>query len=144
MGEAIAEVGYLAGLCGHTGTGWQKLQMLWGFYDVVSEAIDDFALGAGAVSKFSQVVPADEVWVISTVSHSIVSTTITSILGSIHVNGIYSHIDSVVPPTSAQWYFVTGQYILGPGDRLRWIISNCTAGDTFQARYAGYKMRLDL
>ena len=45
MGEPIAEVGYLAGLCGYTGTAWQKQNLQPGYHSQYFESFGGLVSG---------------------------------------------------------------------------------------------------
>ena len=144
MAEPIAGVGYLAGQCGYTGTAWQKLGMVWGFYDTVSEIVLDSDLPAGASILSGALVPAGEVWVISSIAVQVTSATITGLLAWAFVDGVEGMIIAEFPPTSGRWYVNTGMWVLAEGDKMQFQVAGATAGDAFNGRYIGYKMRLDL
>ena len=144
MAEPIAEVGYLAGLCGHTGTDWQKLQMLWGYYDTISEAVVDTELVAGTNILYGTAVPVGEVWVVTTVAGRYDGAVATALYTGCTVGGVAVNTVSAVPPTSAVWYPAIGQFVLKEGDKAHCFILDAAAGDDGYLRYCGYKMRLDL
>ena len=144
MSEPIARVGYLAGICQYTGSAWVKSNLLWGYNDVVSEAVDDLNLAAGTNSVVGATVPAGEVWIVSTITGVVVSATASILNLFITVGGIDIIIKAVTPPTSGAVYLETGQFVLKAGDKVFIRVFTATAGDDAYLRYAGYKMRLDL
>ena len=144
MGEPIATVGQLAGLCGHTGTAWQKLGMLWGYNNTVSESVANTNLGAGYQTLDGTAVPAGEVWVISAVGGFFVSATVTALVLIAMVNGVPVPIKSVLAPTGSFWHCETGQFVLREGDYVQLRLETCTAGDDGYLNYGGSKMKLDL
>ena len=144
MGEEIAEIGYLAGICQYDGTGWRKSNLLFGYNDTVAESVVDTNLGAGVQSLLGTVVPAGEVWVITAVSVRIDSASATSLYGLAVINSVEVPFISAVPPSSATWYVACCQVVLKEGDRMKWIATGITAGDDGYLRYSGYKMKLDM
>ena len=144
MSEPIAGVGYLAGLCGYTGTAWQKQHLLWGYYDVISEALEDKELDAGVNILPSSTVPAGEIWVVQAVSSYFLSATIDYLSLAASVNGVIVPIIDSHTPATDTWYFWSGCVTLKKDDFLRAYVETATALDDLFFRYCGYKMRLDL
>ena len=144
MGEAIAEVGYLAGLCGHTGEDWRKLQMLWGYYDTVAELLLNDDLAAGYNSLLGAVVPAGEVWRITAASIRYVGTVPDSIMVGAVIDPTTVFVIAQESPVSNLWYPALLDLVLKEGDRMSFVVFGATATDDLYGRYAGYKMRLNL
>ena len=144
MGEAIAEVGYLAGLCGHTGTAWQKQGILWGYNDTVSEEVENTNLAAGYNQLLGTLVPSGEVWVITGASIRYTGTSPTSIVLAAFIGAVGIVYVVQATPTSGLWYPCVITAILKGDDQMRAEVFGATATDDFVMRYAGYKMRLDL
>jgi len=134
----------LVGTHHYDGTTWRKASLGWGYYDIVSEAVSDTNLPAGASALSGPAVPAGEVWVISCVGAYVNSATITSILLQTIVDSVGVPLLYQTAPVSFQWYVQTGQFILKEGDTVRVYISGATLGDDAYLRYGGYKMKVNL
>ena len=144
MAEPIAGVGYLAGLCGHTGTAWQKLQMLWGYYDRWYEDLS-FTITAEITNKNSTPVPSGYVYVAQVIqvrdktrdgtTHQI--TLLTSDADEAII-AFATGVDKYVPTV---W---NGGIPLKKGDYVNVGIAAGLVDDVIQAAVWGYKMRLDL
>lgn len=124
----------------YDGSAWRKSNLLWGYNDVVSEQVDDSNLPAGNQNLTGATVPAGEVWVITSLSIYFSSATISQILIAQVVDGNTVPLYANGSPSTTTWYAATGSFVLGPGDNLYGRFYGCTAGDTGQFRYAGYKM----
>ena len=144
MGEPIAEVGYLAGLCGHTGTAWQKLGMLWGYYDRWQEDLSETKVGAGNYTKLSTAVPAGYVYILE----AAVARNATRAAGPASVQMLVAGtgIPLVWVASIVQFEPVlfSRRVTLKEGDQIRLVIAACQDLDEIEAFVHGYKMRLDL
>lgn len=132
------------GLHGRISSAWQKLSMLWGFSDYLSEGLVDTNLSAGFNALDGTVVPSGEVWVITTGAIMYVGTSPTAIQIVPDVNSVACPCLYQASPTSAIWYCVNGTFILAEGDKFRARVDGATAGDDLYLRYNGYKMEVDL
>ena len=144
MAEPIAEVGWLAGLCGRIGTAWQKQGMIWSYCDVVTDSVFDLNLSAPEDVLVGTPVPAGEVWVLSVISGFVNSATCTIMYIGIVVDGVEIFLRTLKPPDTGLWYPVLGQYVLKEGDYVKLWLYGLTALDDAYLKAAGYKMRLDL
>lgn len=144
MAEAIATVGGLAGVCGHDGTNWQKLGLVWAYNDVVSEIVTDNDLAAGTNHLDGTTVPAGEVWVITAICGYYKGSSATGLLLKATAGGEALNLRTEYPPTTQQWYVITGNFVLKEDDFVRVTIEGATSGDDGQLRYGGYKMKLSM
>ena len=144
MGEPIAEVGYLAGLCQYTGSAWVKSNLLFGYNADYSESMNDTAAGADW-GKYSTPVDANEVWVIQAASLRN-ATRVTGRIeiyilkadGSIIFLGWSSNLDQNDP---LKW---SGEIALSVGDKLRFFMAGSQLNDVIQGGVIGYKMKLNM
>ena len=144
MSEAIAGVGYLAGLCGHTGTDWQKLPMLWGYSNQFSEDLGGEATGA-YYQKGSSSPPAGEIWIVQAIAVREMARDGTNAL--LYIEYAAGHTLSLnFAATLTRYYplLVTGAFVLKTGDDAWVYIAGTQVGDVIEAAVCGYKMRLDL
>ena len=144
MGEPIAEVGYLAGLCGHTGTGWRKLQMLWGYYDRWYEDLS-FTMTAAADSKNSTPVPEGYVYVaqaiqVRNMTRDGTTHQITLLTGTAD-QAIIAFATLMAKEVPTVW---NGGVPLKKDDYVNVGVALGAVDDVVQAAVWGYKMRLDL
>ena len=144
MGEPIAEVGYLAGLCGYIGTAWQKNSLIWGFSEIWEEDLGGDAMGA-TYEKASAPVPEGEVWVLQCVACRNRTRDPTDIIlyvdradGS-RVALVYQAAPGLNVPVIR-----TGTFALGKGATVEVYLSGCQVDDLIEAGLIGYKMKLNL
>ena len=144
MAEPIAGVGYLAGLCGHTGTAWQKQGMLWGYHDQWDENLGGISDVAN-YKKGTSAIPANEVWVLQGISVRNNTRTITNCTVYLMLStGALVVMGDLRPAPRYQPCFATGQFVMRTGD-VAWVeATGGGSGDDIQAGVVGYKMRLDL
>ena len=143
MGEAIAEVGYLAGVCGHDGTDWQKLRIgaLFNFESIVGKSVDhDSAAATNEIESSSP--DTGKIWVI------------TNIATRNYDGGISAKVEIYVKHDDnyylldqywgalVQYQFFTwqGEVCLDAGDTIYVAQNNVTPGDTGQLTIYGYQM----
>lgn len=144
MAEAIATVGGLAGACHYDGSDWVKSNLLFGFNAHWDENLGGTA-GATTYSVYSSTVPANEIWIL----YAIAVSNDTSACGPgwcvcyRNSGGAFS-LD--YKATMAQYApcLWSGTLVLGPGDKVRVLVINCTVGDTMAAGLSGYKMKINL
>lgn len=144
MAEPIAEVGYLAGACGHTGDGWQKLGMVWGYYDRWYEDLS-FTVTAEITSKNSTPVPDGYVYVAQVVQ--IRNTTRAATTHQITLLTAAADEAIIAFVTGVDRWFPTvwnGAAPLKKDDYINVGMGEGEVGDSVQAAIWGYKMRLDL
>ena len=144
MSEPIARVGYLAGLCGYTGADWQKLQMLWGYYDRWAELVSNLDAATGENNLNSAAVLAGYVHVLlaawgqdNTSDPGVVDIRVWD--GTQYHALAYETPGGIAIP--ALW---AGMAVLKEGDKANVRLRGCTLHDDLYAGFIGYKMRLDL
>ena len=144
MGEPIAEVGYLAGLCGYIGTAWQKLPMLFGYTAIWDENLGGIATGA-TYYKDTSTIPAGELWVLQAISARNLTRDPSSVFLRVgRASGSVVGLIYTVTPGAGVPVLATGEWVLRAGDVARVYLSGCQADDVIEAGIIGYKMRLDL
>ena len=144
MGEPIAEVGYLAGLCGHTGTDWQKNPLVWGFSEIWDENLGGTADGT-SYTKATSTVPSDELWILGAISirnntraggHTDISI--------VRASGATMFINYAASVGQYEPLLTTGMFVLGEGDYASVYMAGIQANDVIKAGLTGYKMKLNL
>lgn len=144
MGEPIATVGYLAGLCGRIAGVWRKQPLIWGFSDSVSQTIIDLNLAVDEDTVVTVPVEEGEVHVVSAISFRVDSATCDRAELLIVVKGVALLVYSISPPVTFTWYLKTGEFVLTEDDYIALTMTDLTAGDDAYLRYAGYRMDVDL
>lgn len=163
MGEAVVEVGRLAGICGHDGSVWVKLRVdasgylrmvvesgsmtvlpgtgekLIGLSGIVEELLSDTSLDAGANNLDGTAVPSGEMHVITHAYIQYVGTVPDRV--QIQAVGL---ADTMIffnqeDPVSLMPYPVQLGVVLQGGDKMRGTVEGATAGNNLYFRYCGYK-----
>ena len=144
MAEPIAEVGYLAGACGHTGTAWQKLQMLWGYYDRWQEDLSLVMPSAGNYAALSTAVPEGYVYVLEIAA--VRNATRAAGPASVQMMVGDTGIPMLWKASVVQWepLLFAGRATMKEGDQIQLVMNVCQQDDEIQAFVHGHKMRLDL
>ena len=144
MGEPIAEVGCLAGLCQYTGSAWVKSNLLLGYNAIWDENLGGTATGA-AYYKGTSAIPAGELWVLQAISARNLSRNPDSIfLYIVRASGSTVGLIYTLTPGQSVPILATGQWVLRTGDVAYVYLSGCQVDDVIEAGIVGYKMRLDL
>ena len=142
MGEPIAEVGYLAGVCFFDGTDWVKSNLLCGYNDRWFESVSDLSADAGDNTLSTVAVPPGYLYVLQAISAQNNITDPSSIHlhvgdGATAVTVRYQATPGIALPVV--W---TGKIVLKEGDVADALLRGCTAGDDIFAFFWGYKMKL--
>lgn len=144
MGEAIAEVGYLAGNCQYDGSAWRKSNLLFGYSDRWYEDLSGNASGT-SYGKNATPVPEGYIYVIQALFVENDSRA-----------GAYGNL--LIYKSATEWVATAyeanlGQYVplcstamvvLKQGDYPRVFMGGCLDGDAISAGVWGYKMKLDM
>jgi len=142
MPEAIPPVGRLAGLCGHDGTNWQKLNLLFGYYDRLAASKSTTTATAGTNVLNMDAVPAGEVWVVQAASMKDVNNATTGVELRAIVAGnevVLNYTAAVAAGVPVPW---TGQATLKAGDYLQGVWLGVTLNDDLYLIANGYKMKV--
>ena len=144
MAEPIAGVGYLAGQCGYTGTDWQKLQMLWGYYDRWYENVEETTPVNG---NEIFITPVDTNYVHVLQFYSMAQFDAVARTGSVRLMAGDVSCAMLYPTTSFEsgvWYNGSPNVVLKEGDKVRFYVAGMAEGKAIKLLVWGYKMRLDL
>jgi len=129
-------------LYGWDGSAWQKLGLLFGYYDVYSEYIKHTA-SAGDNIVYSSIVPSDELWIINSTYARNVTKNI-DILFQIYDGSTYIRIDNQTQ-TSTGFGVIFRLYnpiVIKPGERTATAFWGCNANDILELHLRGYKMKI--
>ena len=144
MGEAIAEVGYLAGECQFDGLVWRKSNLLFGYNAIWDENLGGTATGT-SYTKATLPVPAGELLVLQAIS--CVNQTRGSSFGRCaiaRVSGAFVILADMRPLAQFEPVFAVGVFVLGEGDYAYVSLGATQVDDVILAGVVGYRMRLDL
>lgn len=129
---------------GYLDGSWQKQNMLWGYAGKYDEREEAFNVAAGDVFMTFSIVPAGELWVVTTFSTHPDQSNCTHVYMGHAGQGINYWMNSKGAPQAYDGVNVFCQMILGPTDHLRILYKGAALNDDFHAYATGYKMNLDM
>ena len=143
MAEPIAEVGYLAGLCRHDGTDWQKLKIgtLFNFESVVAKLKLEDATGV-VLTLDLDTVPSGKVWIITDIAARNIDGDIATSLTFFarHDDSDYTLGSWFETTAEGQWRVWQGEIPLDANDNIRIAFNGVAAPETCQGTVYGYQM----
>lgn len=134
----------LAGIHGYVGGAWQKLPMLWGYSDTISELLEDDNATAGLNTLDTTAVPSGEIHVIHTLYGVNTNNNPTFILMSLVRGGETYFLKRVAGPGAGTSVELAGTIVMEGGDLLRCSIQGCVLNDNIRFAITGYKVDIDL
>jgi len=139
-----AEAHFDKGLWGFDGSEWQKLGLIWGYYDRWGEDLGATKSGDGTYNAITTAVPAGYVYVLQGIS-------LVNISGARGMMRFYAEVGvpyytvavSVTPAQYVPLVFV-GNGVLKAGDSVVVNQLSCLNGDVLYGGVWGYKMKLSM
>jgi len=132
------------GLHGYDGTSWQRLGMLFGYYD---RWVEDWAGTVGIAGTYavnSSAVPAGYIYILQAASLQNNGGARGSIKIYLRTGGTYVAIGKLVAPGQYDPAIFDGSVVLKAGDFVRGDQESCLVGDGMFGGVWGYKMKLSM
>ena len=144
MAEPIAEVGYLAGLCGYTGTAWQKLGMVWGFGSQYVEVLEVESTGEATTFIVGSTVDPGEVWVVTglVIYHADPVARLTVLAAEVTPGTLNIDADATLAQRVRMVW--SGMLVLTEGDYISSWVTALASGVKAYLSIFGYKMKLNM
>ena len=130
------------GTWGWDGTQWQKLGLIFGYYDRLAGQVVNDNASAGNNTLTGNPVPAGEIHVIQAVSVVDITSNVTRIYLRANAGAISCIIADEYSVTAGHWVIALPNIVMKAGDYLSCIFYDCTAGDDLYLRWWGYKMKV--
>jgi hypothetical protein len=145
MTKVLDESGALiqaARLEGYDGTNWQKLNLLWGFYDTWIDGGFIKDVPAGTYTKDFGAVPSGEVWIANAIMGLNYNTNPSNVrigVGTVGPGTLFNWVNSPGANTPVMW---SGTIALKATQHLYVQISGCALNDDLNISVVGYKMKV--
>jgi len=134
--------GSLTKIMGWDGSEWQKLGLLFGYYDRYAVRVTNTNASAGTNYVDTNPVPSGYIYVIQSVRGVDANSAIDRIGLAAVKDTIYGPLIEKRSPIINESVIWTGQIVLKEGDIIRGSFYGCTAGDTLVLDVWGYKMKI--
>lgn len=116
---------------------------IFAFNSLLHGEIEDLSLNTGNNTISESFVPANEIWIITSMTLYYSGTPPTRMYGRIDHPAHFHYVTLVQSITSGIYYPLTPlQIFLEEGDRVQMRIIGATSGDIATLRYSGYKMAI--
>ena len=132
----VGEHGWISGA-------WQKNPLAFGYSERLSGRIFDTALVAGTTILQVSVVPAGEIWVLTSVAMLYIGTSPTYIQMFINDTVALELIARQPAPVSDQLYDRQGWWVLKAGDNVGYAVVGATLNDDLYGYYFGFRVDID-
>jgi len=134
--------GSLTKIMGWDGSAWQKLGLLFGYYDDYLERISKTAT-AGNNTVSSTVVPANEIRIINSIVARNANTNVLEVF-SIHDGSTGFNVYRKTQNSLSDGVAVAtcSNLVIKSGNRFDVTFVSCTAGDSLSVFITGYKMKI--
>lgn len=130
---------------GYIGGAWQKNPLQWGYYGQVLLHYQNLALAAGVNNIDSAAVPANTIWVLTSITTAYVGTIVgVSIFLQIYDGATAYMLYSEAHIVTNEYLDRQGMWVLKAGDIIRYTIAGATLNDDAYLNIAGYAMTLNL
>jgi len=127
---------------GWDGSAWHKLPMTWGYSDQYAERVVDTTMPAGHSNLNGSSVTDGEVWRVTGASFIVFSTSCTEVRLSFNVGGVSFFLDSVLTPSSGQFYSFLCDLTLKKDNFMFFRFYSLTLNDDAYIHFWGYKMKV--
>ncbi len=130
---------------GYIGGAWQRQPLQFGYSDTVADTYSNLSLPAGTTTVNFTAVPASTVHVITNLQ-AWYSGTITNVFLTYQlvIDGTARTLWGQKAPVSGQHYDRQGNWVLGPGDNVRFIVDGATLNDDLVVNIHGYAVTINL
>jgi len=140
--ERLASLSNLLGVAlhGYDGSAWQKLSLLWGYSDRLSESASHTKSGAGTYTMTIATVPAGSVYVVNVVILQNLSSAVNQFV--VFYDGTNElRVKKFSVPAAGVWNtYDNVSYVLKEGDEVRGRFVSCGDADQLRGYVWGYEM----
>lgn len=126
------------------GGAWRRSAFEWGISEQYAEIEDLQPSGGGTITLNFSVVPAGEIWRITTYCARCDTANPTLLILGAVIGGNMHHFKGYQYTIANLTLDISGSPVLAEGDNLRVIFTNTVAGDNLVAYANGYKMHVNL
>ena len=144
MSEPIARVGYLAGLCQYTGSGWVKSNLLWGYNAQYVEVLSVESTGEVGTFIVGDTVDPGEIWIVTGLVIYHEDPVARSTILAAEVTPGTLNIDADATLAQRVRMVWSGMLVLVEGDYINSWIVDLASGVKAYLSIFGYKMKLDM
>ena len=141
MGEPIAEVGYLAGVCGHDGTDWQKLNLIPSYHSQYFESFGGSVSGTTETFDATAVGEGYVIWLqcIEARNNSVSGCDIFLIINIGGMQMIVAAEDGVTISIPVVW---NGGIPMKKDDYVQVYVKDAVDGNVIECMAVGYKQQI--
>lgn len=128
---------------GYTKSKWHRQPVVFGPTESLVGSVSTTSLPAGSSTLDFAAVPADTIWIVTSVSARYVGTVPGNIYVSVVSGAAAAVLFAQASPASNIIYDRQGWFVLFPGDVFRIGVNGATLNDDLAGWIAGYKMTLE-
>ena len=130
------------GVCGWDGSAWRKLPLMFGYSEVYHEKVSDMNATVTSDALVGSAVPAEEIWVVTSVVAYDKTTNVTQISASVTDDVTWWPFAQLFPTAAEEYLQWSGMVVLEQGDRIYVGFNGTIAGDDIYLNIHGYKMKI--